>query len=189
MTDREFSTLPGPVRAELTRLRAEREVYTAERERLRTELAETEAKLVEVTGERDELAETLNGERSEAHLASLTRRAEEAEVQAREKSAEAEALRQETTAARAERDTLRAELSDLRGERDRLRLTLLDAELSLAGQPMPVRRAPAGPEDEERTAQLAAEVAELSNELEATKATISWRVTAPLRAVRKRTAR
>ncbi|MBN6035475.1 hypothetical protein [Amycolatopsis sp. 195334CR] len=189
MTDREFSTLPGPVRAELTRLRAEREVYTAERDRLRGELAEAEAKLAEVTAERDELAETLNGERSEEHLASLTRRADEAEAEAREQTAEAEAQRQETIAARAERDTLRAELAATRGERDRLRLTLLDAELSLAGQPMPVRRAPGGPESDERAAQLAAEVAELSNELEATRSTISWRVTAPLRAVRKRTAR
>ncbi|AXB45979.1 hypothetical protein [Amycolatopsis albispora] len=181
--------LPGPLKAELTRLRAEREVYTAERDRLRAELAEAEAKLAEVTTERDELAETLNGERSAEHLAALTRRAEEAEAEAREKSAEADAQRQETAAARAERDTLRAELADTRGERDRLRLTLLDAELSLAGQPMPVRRAPAGPEADERAARLAAEVAELSNELEATRATISWRVTAPLRAVRKRTAR
>lgn len=157
--------LPGSVRAELTRLRAERVAFTEDRERLRTELRESELQIRELTRHRDRLVKQVE------QLSGVTERAEQAD-----------ALARDVLVARAERDSLRAELAGTRIERDRLRLRLLDAELQLSGA------APAEPPPAE-SGTLAAEqrAAELARELEATRATVSWRVTAPLRAVRRRT--
>lgn len=64
--------LPGAVRAELTRLRAERVAFTEERERLRTELRESELQIRELTKHRDQLVkqvEKLAGVAERAELA------------------------------------------------------------------------------------------------------------------------
>ncbi|GAB3503602.1 hypothetical protein [Amycolatopsis cihanbeyliensis] len=185
MSNNDLRGLPGPLRAEVTRLRAEREVLTAERERLRTLLDETESAVTELTAERDRL----RTERSAEEMAALRERVALAEQEAADRRAEADALRQETSAARAERDTLRAELAVTRDERDSVRLRLLDAELALAGRGGLAQQGGGDPDADRRVAKLADEVAALSNELDATKATVSWRVTAPLRAVRRRTPR
>ncbi|WP_116109752.1 hypothetical protein [Amycolatopsis ruanii] len=157
--------LPGAVRAELTRLRAERVAFTEERERLRTELRESELQIRELARHRDELVKQVE------KLSGVTERAEQAD-----------ALARDVLVARAERDSLRAELAETRAERDRLRLRLLDAELQLSGAaPAEAPVAESGqPAAEQRAAELA-------RELDATRATVSWRVTAPLRAVRRRT--
>ncbi|GAB3576147.1 hypothetical protein GCM10027445_39770 [Amycolatopsis endophytica] len=156
--------LPGAVRAELTRLRAERVAFTEERERLRTELRESELQVRELTGHRDRLVKDLD------KLSGVIERAEQAE-----------ALAGDVLVARAERDALRTELAETRTERDRLRLRLLDAELQLSSA------TPEAPVAETGTVAAEQRAAELARELEATRATVSWRVTAPLRAVRKRT--
>ncbi|MDQ0378095.1 hypothetical protein [Amycolatopsis thermophila] len=157
--------LPGAVRAELTRLRAERVAFTEERERLRTELREAELQIRELTKHRDSLV------RDVEKLSGVTERAEQAD-----------ALAKDVLVARTERDALRTELAETRTERDRLRLRLLDAELQLSGAaPAEVPLAESGTVAAEQRA------AELARELEATRATVSWRVTAPLRAVRRRT--
>jgi hypothetical protein len=91
--------------------------------------------------------------------------------------------------ARAERDSLRAELVCARAERDRLRLRLLDAELALAagtGEPEPVVETTSPSVDAQRAAVAERLAGELARELEATHETLSWRVTRPLRAVRRK---
>ncbi|HVV18530.1 MAG TPA: hypothetical protein VHF06_03795 [Pseudonocardiaceae bacterium] len=165
----DLSDLSGPLRGELTRLRAERVVFVAERERLMAQLAAADAGLRDVQADRDRLL----AEDSPEHVDHAVRDA-------------TETLRAELAAARAERDALRAELAEVRRGRDDLRLRLLDAELLLAGQPsFTAPPPPRQPKVADATAQQRIE--ELSNELAATRATVSWRVTAPLRAVRKKT--
>ena len=104
-----------------------------------------------------------------------------------EQTATIEALRAELAVARQERDALRNELTGTRAERDALRLRLLDAEVVLGGHEpsAPVTNTSAGGAD--RIAAAEARAAHLARELAATRATISWRVTAPLRAVRRKT--
>lgn len=179
MTDQsneDLRELPGLVRAELTRLRAERVVFTNERERLHAQLREADVALRHVMAERDELAATHTA--VEERLAAERARAELAE--------HAAALEADLATARGERDALRGELTDVRTERDELRLRLLDAELTLAGATSLVEWAQPAPNG--RGAAVAeARAAALADELAATRATVSWRVTAPLRAVRRRT--
>jgi len=102
-------------------------------------------------------------------------------------SARAEALEFDIATARRERDSLRAELMACRAERDRLRL-LHDAE-----RPRVESRIREVTADAARNAQWAqaAEqtVEDLVEELAAVRRTLSWRVTRPLRAVRRRTIR
>lgn len=166
MADEDLKDLPGPVQAELTRLRAERVAFTEERKRLRNELREAELQARELTKHRDELIEA-------TQLGDVTASNEQADV-----------LTQDLANVRAERDTLRAELTEVRTERDRLRMRLLEAELQLSDKPdrlADVSEPQGGsPHAEQRAAELA-------RELVATRQTISWRITAPLRAVRKRT--
>ncbi|MFJ6670429.1 hypothetical protein ACIQMJ_04895 [Actinosynnema sp. NPDC091369] len=174
MTDEDLTDLPGPVRAELTRLRAERVVFVSERERLLRQLREADEASRELLADRDRLAEQVAvfGEQA------LSRPEQEARD---------EALRAELANAQREREALRAELARTRTERDQLRLRLLDAELALSGAETPpatVAIAPSGGQD--RAAAAEARAAHLARELAATKATVSWRVTAPLRAVRRR---
>jgi chromosome segregation ATPase len=165
----DLSDLSGPLRGELTRLRAERVVFVAERERLLAQLSEVDISLRAVLADRDRLL----AEYSDEHVDQAVREA-------------TSTLRAELASARAERDALRAELAATRARRDDLRLRLLDAELLLAGKapvaaPLP-RRATS---DEIHAARQQIEA--LAGELAATRATVSWRVTAPLRAVRKKT--
>ncbi|QFZ16106.1 hypothetical protein [Saccharothrix syringae] len=175
MTDEDLSDLPGPVRAELTRLRAERVVFVAEREKLLAQLREADENGRALLADRDRLA---------ARVAEFEGRVLDAD----EQEAQDAALRAELASARTERDALRAEVSRTRAERDRLRLRLLDAELALAGAtPTPVAAAPTSAAgDNDRVAAAEAQAAHLARELAATRATVSWRVTAPLRAVRRR---
>ena len=165
----DLSDLSGPLRGELTRLRAERVVFLAERERLSAQLAAADTGLRTVQADRDRLLARYSPEHIERAVREAT-----------------DALRAELASARAERDALRAELAETRSRRDDLRLRLLDAELLLAGQPSvvaPVARRPQ-PCDVDAAQQR---IDDLTSELAATRATVSWRVTAPLRAVRKRT--
>ncbi|OZM70042.1 hypothetical protein CFN78_27300 [Amycolatopsis antarctica] len=179
MTENE-AELPGRVRAELTRLRAEREVFTAEQDRLKRKLADTEYELRTVTGGgREDLAS------STERVAELGEKLERGEADRAELAARVSTLDGDIATVRAERDSLRAELAGCRTERDELRLRVLDAELALAaGQFEPV----ASTEPAEPVASAAAErrAAEIAAELDAHKQTVSWRVTAPLRAVRTR---
>ncbi|CRK60787.1 hypothetical protein [Alloactinosynnema sp. L-07] len=89
---------------------------------------------------------------------------------------------------RRERDLLRAELAACRAERDTLRLRLLDAELALAAGGMgDLDAVKAEASTDAQRAMLAEHRAgELARELSATRQTISWRVTAPLRVVRRK---
>jgi chromosome segregation ATPase len=157
--------LPAPLRAELTRLRAERVVLVEEHVRANGRLREADLQLRELTEHRDQLVRQIE------ELADVAERAEQAD-----------ALAEDVKLARAERDAVRAELTETRTERDRLRLRLLDAELQLSGDLELEVDAPVFTSSgaEQRAAELA-------RELEATKQTVSWRVTAPLRAVRRRT--
>jgi chromosome segregation ATPase len=163
----DLSDLSGPLRGELTRLRAERVVFLAERERLEARLAAADGELRDVLADRDQLL----AQHSPEHVAQVVREA-------------TGTLRAELAAARAERDALRAELAETRGLRDDLRLRLLDAELLLAGKP-PVT-SPVQALSRPDSIEAARRIDELASELAATRATVSWRVTAPLRAVRKK---
>jgi uncharacterized protein (UPF0335 family) len=154
--------LPAPVRAELTRLRAERVVHVAERERLLEQLRTADTNLRAAIDRQHRLAE-------QAQLTEETR----------ELAAQAQALGHDLEQVRRQRDELRAELSTTRRERDRVRLQLLDSELLLHGEG---RRA-ADAEHRAQFAQLRA--ADAERELAATRATLSWRITAPLRMVRR----
>ncbi|MFT7835371.1 hypothetical protein Q5530_04370 [Saccharothrix sp. BKS2] len=176
MTDEDLTDLPGPVRAELTRLRAERVVFVSERERLLEQLREADETTRGLMADRDRLAEQVS------ELGDRLRTGSDREDRD-------EALSAELAGAHQDREALRAELTRTRAERDRLRLRLLDAELALAGTggvetAGPAPTTPAGERD--RVAAAEARAAHLARELAATRATVSWRVTAPLRAVRRR---
>lgn len=170
----DLSDLPGPVRAELTRLRAERVVFVSEREKLLGQLREADTSARELMADRDRLA---------AQVAELPQAARSSEEQA----ADIDALRAELTVARQERDALRNELTGTRAERDALRLRLLDAEVVLGGRESSTPVVSSGSSSgADRIAAAEARAAHLARELAATRATISWRVTAPLRAVRRK---
>lgn len=84
-------------------------------------------------------------------------------------------------ALRRDRDQTRAELARVRTERDQLRVNALPEQSTVDSDEraeLVALRA--------RVAELSAQVAELRRELDAHRATISWRITAPLRAVRAR---
>jgi chromosome segregation ATPase len=170
----DLSDLPGPVRAELTRLRAERVVFVSEREKLLGQLQEADTSTRELIAERDRLA---------AQLAELP----EAVRSSEEQASAIEALQAELAVARQERDALRNELTGTRAERDALRLRLLDAEVVLGGREPSAPVATTSTAGADRIAAAEARAAHLARELAATRATISWRVTAPLRAVRRKT--
>ncbi|MFI9810810.1 hypothetical protein [Saccharothrix variisporea] len=175
MTDEDLSDLPGPVLAELTRLRAERVVFVAEREKLLAQLREADAQAHALVADRDRLVQ---------ELAVLPERLREQ----REQDERVAALERELADLRLQRDALREELGGIRTERDRLRLRLLDAELAARGGERPAASGPAAPAgSRDRLAAAEAQAAFLARELAATKATVSWKVTAPLRAVRRRT--
>lgn len=160
----DLSDLSGPLRGELTRLRAERVVFLAERERLMAQLTAADTALRDVLADRDRLLAQYHPEHVEQAVREAT-----------------DVLRAELASARAERDALRAELAETRGRSDDLRLRLLDAELLLAG------KLSVGPQQD--TGEIEAvrrQIDDLAGELAATRATVSWRVTAPLRAVRKK---
>ncbi|WP_236725244.1 hypothetical protein [Amycolatopsis orientalis] len=170
--------IPGRVQAELTRLRAERQVFTAEQDRLKAKLADTEHELRETTA-----AASNEGESAEVHQ-KLSSQQEELDVaKARLKALEAEVL-----LAHQQRDSLRAELKTCREERDKLRLALLDAELVVSAGVVDADILPGGEPSADRQRLLNAErlAAEMARELDATRRTVSWRVTAPLRVVRKK---
>jgi hypothetical protein len=79
-------------------------------------------------------------------------------------------------ALRRDRDDARAELARLRTERDQLRVNQLEV-------PEPVSDVYAELAAlRTRVAQLSVRVADLQRELDAHRATVSWRITAPLRA-------
>lgn len=99
------------------------------------------------------------------------------------------ALNADIDVLRRERDLLRAELTETRAERDRLRILILELEIELAAREVrevetvvPVLNTV----DTERARLAEEQVAFLRRELAATRRTISWRVTAPLRFVRRR---
>lgn len=178
MSDDDERDLPGPVLAELTRLRAERDVSAHRQERLQVELREAQLEARELAKHRDELVQDA------AVAGDLRARAEKTD-----------ALAHNLAVSRTERDTLRAELAGCRTERDRLRVQLLEAEELLAAvadtdaqlreqqTPMPKRA------ENARLAEAEQRAAEFGRELDATRRTVSWRVTAPLRAVRRRVGR
>lgn len=169
----DLSDLSGPLRGELTRLRAERVVFIAERERLLAQLTTADAAMREVLADRDRLRDQHHPEQVEQAVARARREA-------------TETMLAELTSARAERDALRGELAETRTRRDDLRLRLLDAELLLAGKGPVARPAPQRQDNGEIDA-ARQRIDELATELAATRSTVSWRMTAPLRAVRKRT--
>lgn len=106
----------------------------------------------------------------------------------KEISDRAEALAADLAVLRQERASLRAELAATREERDKMRLALLDAELVLSAGGAEVGFEATGDLTPERQRLFEAErrAAEMARELDATHRTVSWRVTAPLRAVRKK---
>jgi chromosome segregation ATPase len=165
------STVPASVRAKLVELTAERSLLLAERERLISQVRAADNQAREFLRAQDTLSEQV-------------RVADEL----RDRLDEASEARVELDALRRERNLARDEVSRLRAERDQLRMDLLRAELML-GQ----GEAPASGEDfgelhhlRARVAELAAHGAHLQHELDAHQATVSWRVTAPLRAVRRK---
>lgn len=86
---------------------------------------------------------------------------------------------------RRERDEARAELDRVRAERDQLRMDLLRAQLPQPDSDHLAELAAL----RAQVAQLAVRSADLQRELDAHRATVSWRITAPLRAVRLRSGR
>ncbi|MFK0249371.1 hypothetical protein ACIQUM_32130 [Amycolatopsis azurea] len=170
--------IPGRVQAELTRLRAERQVFTAEQDRLKAKLADTEHELREATA-----AAPDEGESAELNQKVASQQEELDVAKARSQALEAEVL-----LAHQQRDSLRAELKTCREERDKLRLALLDAELVVSAGVVDADVLPGGEPSADRQRLLNAErlAAEMARELDATRRTVSWRVTAPLRVVRKK---
>jgi len=170
--------IPGRVQAELTRLRAERQVFTAEQDRLKAKLAETEHELRAATA-----ATPDEGESAEVNQGPAVQQEELDVAKARSQALEAEVL-----LAHQQRDSLRAELKTCREERDKLRLALLDAELVVSAGVVDADVLPGGEPSADRQRLLNAErlAAEMARELDATRRTVSWRVTAPLRVVRKK---
>jgi chromosome segregation ATPase len=171
LTD-DLTDLPGRVQAELTRLRAERQVFTAEQDRLKARLADTEQEL------QDHLAIAAKQTGDGARIAELERAHQVL-------SARARALESDLATVRRERDSLRAELAACREERDRVRLRLLDAELALSAGIDSVDTADP-PVADQRAIMAEYRAGELARELAATHQTLSWRVTRPLRAMRRK---
>jgi chromosome segregation ATPase len=166
--------LPGRVQAELTRLRAERQVFTAEQDRLKAKLAETEHELRAATADvtKFETVEVRDTELEKQHAVTVAR---------------VEALEAEVLVSHRQRDSLRAELKTCREERDKLRLALLDAELVVSAGGVDVELPGIeGASDRQRLLNAERRAAEMARELDATRRTVSWRVTAPLRVVRKK---
>jgi predicted nucleic acid-binding Zn-ribbon protein len=189
MTNADLTDVPGLIRAELIRLRAEREVFTEERSALKAELESTVDEVARLQRDHDtEIRKQL-----EASQKRLT----DADQEIAENASEISALQAEKAVARTERDVLRTELTTIRQERDKLRLLLLDRELEAAGSVKSLPRArvnlkkntteTTGPED--TTEELHRCIEHLTSELAATHQTLSWRITAPLRAVRRKTVR
>lgn len=172
----EFTELPGRVRAELIRLRAEREIFDDEQERLKGQLVEAEEEIRSL--------QTAQAERAhlEQRVAHSTEQARQSDEDRRTATARAEALGADLTRIRQERDASRAELAACRTERDELRLRLLDA----AAAPATGDVATADNTADHDSERIAAEerALEIAQELDATRRTLSWRVTAPLRAIR-----
>ncbi|WP_410664337.1 hypothetical protein [Amycolatopsis sp. lyj-84] len=175
--------IPGRVQAELTRLRAERQVFTAEQDRLKAKLADTEHELREATA-----AAAAPNESAEANQAVLNQELASQREELDVAKARLQALEAEVLLAHQQRDSLRAELKTCREERDKLRLALLDAELVVSAGVVDADILPGGEPSADRQRLLNAErlAAEMARELDATRRTVSWRVTAPLRVVRKK---
>ncbi len=175
--------IPGRVQAELTRLRAERQVFTAEQDRLKAKLADTEHELREATA-----AAPNEDESAEANQAVLNQELASQREELDVAKARLQALEAEVLLAHQQRDSLRAELKTCREERDKLRLALLDAELVVSAGVVDADILPGGEPSADRQRLLNAErlAAEMARELDATRRTVSWRVTAPLRVVRKK---
>jgi chromosome segregation ATPase len=189
LTD-DLADLPGRVQAELTRLRAERQLFTAEQDRLKARLVDTEQELqAHQSGvERDERARAAEAEELAARdvqLAELTGRLAEADAENGVLAARVAALESDVAILRREKESLRAELASTRAERDQVRLRLLDAELAIAaGEPDTEHIE--STVDTQRAVEAERRAGELARELAATQQTLSWRVTRPLRAVRRR---
>lgn len=185
------TSLPGRVQAELTRLRAERDVFTAEQERLKAKLAEADETADELRRRIDTPDPAVLAVKEQA-IGELGDKVELLQREHDEISARAAALAADVVVARRERDSLRAELASCREDRDRMRLALLDAELVLSAGGLDGTgafvEASTGDQTPDRQRLFVAErrAAEMARELDATRRTISWRVTAPLRVVRKK---
>ena len=189
MTD-DLADLPGRVQAELTRLRAERQMFTAEQDRLKARLVDTEQELQAHLASAEQQARAREEGAGEiaardARITELTGRLAEVAAENRVLAARARALESDVATVRREKESLRAELAATRAERDQVRLRLLDAELAIAADDPE-----AGPVesivDTRRAVDAERKAGELARELAATQATLSWRVTRPLRAVRRR---
>lgn len=81
-------------------------------------------------------------------------------------------------------DSLRLELRSAREHRDRLQLQLLDAEMALAGLTPEVRLV--GASLERRLLEAEVRAAKLSRNIAEMKASLSWRLTAPARRIKRR---
>jgi chromosome segregation ATPase len=189
LTD-DLADLPGRVQAELTRLRAERQMFTAEQDRLKARLVDTEQELQAhlASAEQEERVREAGAEELAARdtqIAELTGRLADADEENRVLAARAQALESDVATLRREKESLRAELASTRAERDQLRLRLLDAELAIAAGE-PEAELVESTVDTQRVIDAERKAGELARELAATQQTLSWRVTRPLRAVRKR---
>jgi chromosome segregation ATPase len=189
LTD-DLADLPGRVQAELTRLRAERQMFTAEQDRLKARLVDTEQELQAhlASAEQEERVREAGAEELAARdtqIAELTGRLADADAENRVLAARAQALESDVATLRREKESLRAELASTRAERDQLRLRLLDAELAIAAGE-PEAELVESTVDTQRVIDAERKAGELARELAATQQTLSWRVTRPLRAVRKR---
>ncbi|WP_410658628.1 hypothetical protein [Amycolatopsis sp. lyj-112] len=180
----DHTEIPGRVQAELTRLRAERQVFTAEQDRLKAKLAETEHELREATA----VVAPNEGESAAVNQAELNQKLSSQQEELDVAKARLKALEAEVLLSHQQRDSLRAELKTCREERDKLRLALLDAELVVSAGVVDADLLPGGEPSADRQRVLNAErlAAEMARELDATRRTVSWRVTAPLRIVRKK---
>lgn len=176
------AVIPGRVQAELTRLRAERQVFTAEQDRLKAKLAETEHEL------REAISGGSHAAAHDADFAEVKQKLASQQEELNVTKARLRALEAEVLLAHQQRDSLRAELKTAREERDKLRLALLDAELVVSAGVVDADILPGGEPSADRQRLLNAErlAAEMARELDATRRTVSWRVTAPLRVVRKK---
>jgi chromosome segregation ATPase len=190
LTD-DLAELPGRVQAELTRLRAERQLFTAEQDRLKARLVDTEQELQTYLAAAEQEAQARAAHADEAaarnvQVTELTGKLVEVEAERGVLAARVAALDDDIATLRREKESLRAELVSTRAERDQLRLRLLDAELALAAEEPEAVAGAESTVDVERVVEAERRAAELARELAATQQTVSWRVTRPLRAVRRK---
>lgn len=207
-----LSTLAGTVQQERTAMQVDHARILAERERMlgeraqaaqhaealtvavrdaQAQLGRADAALRQLTDERDAALVRVAQERdaAQAEVAESAAAATSAEARAQDEAARAERAEQHARERTTEFDRAEAQLARLRGERDQAMADLVRAEQAWARatseRPDDVDRDAAFEVLTDRVRVLGDEVDGVRDELDRVRATVSWRVTVPLRRVRR----